>query len=145
MPEMQQQVLHHKFYQAQLLGWPFPNCLTLKVYAEVENSNLCINIERMQNCRDYLYDSFRKDGWNTSKPEGGFYMLVQVPRDLFVDEQDMLDELLEEGILVLPGSIMAIERWTRLSLTASDEMAHFAIKSFCKVHSKCSTDKSVMS
>ena len=72
-------------------------------------------------------------------------MLVLVPRDLFMDEQDMLDELLEEGILVLPGSILAIKGWICHSSSASDEMVHFAIKAFCKVHSKHSADISVMS
>jgi aspartate/methionine/tyrosine aminotransferase len=136
MPKASRLTLRDRLFRAQILGWSFPNTTTARAYAEVEGANVKIDIERMQNRRDRLYNSLTENGWNAVKPDGGFYMLVEVPKDLFKDESDLLESLLEERILVLPGSIMDIDGWIRLSLTASDRMADFAIEGFRRLRCK---------
>jgi len=137
MPESCRKILRDKLFRAQLLSYSFPNGTTAQAYAEIEAANLRIDTNQMKERRDQLYVSLTKLGWNVVKPEGTFYMLVQVPNDLFEDEDDLVQLLAkEERVLVLHGSVMDIPGWIRLSLTASNEMVDFCIRAFEHVDAK---------
>ena len=137
MPESGRLLLRSKIFRAQLLGWSFPNATTGQAYAEIEATNLVIDIKQMKLRRDSIYNSLVRHGWNAIKPAGSFYMLVQVPEELFTSEDDLVNALAEEErVLVLHGSIMDIPGWIRLSLTASDEMADFCIRAFARIRDK---------
>ena len=128
-------VLRDRFNRTQLLGWSFPNNTTAGAYAEVEAANLTIDVAEMQARRDRIYSALTEDGWTVTKPEGSFYMLIQVP-DVFDDEEDLLTALREENVFAVPGTIMDIAGWIRISLTASDESAEFALDAFHRIRMK---------
>ena len=66
-------------------------------------------------------------GYETTNPEGTFYVLVRCPTD---DDQAFAEELAANDVLVLPGTIVELPGWIRVSLTASDEMVEQAIPAF---------------
>ena len=54
-----------------------------------------------------------------SMPEGTFYLMVRSPLE---DDWAFVDLLAEHDILAMPGTIVEMPGYFRLSLTASDEM-----------------------
>ena len=66
-----------------------------------------------------LVGALREMGYETTNPEGTFYVLAQAPID---DDMAFGELLAEHGVLVLPGTVVEAPGWFRISLTASDEM-----------------------
>jgi aspartate aminotransferase len=106
-------------------GYAFADALMQHSTADLEN--VSIDIPRMQARRDRLVGALRAMGYQTTNPEGTFYVLVRCPTE---DDQAFADALADENVLVLPGTIVELPGWARLSLTASDEMVEQALPAF---------------
>jgi aspartate aminotransferase len=66
-------------------------------------------------------------GYETTMPEGTFYAMARSP---IADDVAFADLLANHGALVLPGSVVEVPGWFRISLTASDEMVEDGLRSF---------------
>lgn len=139
MPQSERSVLRSAIDRVRMIHWAFPNNVVARAYAEIENSNVCIDLEAMQKRRDMLCDELTAAGWNLIKPQGSFYMLVQVPPGLFSSDEELATALLGERVIALPGSMMDIPGWVRLSLTASDQMVEYAVGVFRRLMSQTSS------
>ncbi len=106
-------------------GWSFPNAVLQHALGDLES--ITIDTERLQARRDRLVTALREMGYVTNIPEGTFYILVEspLPRD-----EDFTDILTDYGIFCIPGTIMELPGYFRLSLTASDEMIDRALPGF---------------
>jgi aspartate aminotransferase len=60
-------------------------------------------------------------------PEGTFYVMARAPIE---DDEAFAATLADEGVLVLPGSVVEVPGWFRISLTASDEMVERGLPGF---------------
>jgi aspartate aminotransferase len=69
----------------------------------------------------------RTMGYETTMPEGTFYVMVRGPIE---DDVAFCATLAENDVLVLPGSIVEVPGWFRVSLTASDEMVERGLPGF---------------
>jgi aspartate aminotransferase len=112
-------------------GFAFPNALLQHSLAEIEG--LSIDIAALQRRRDRLVPALRELGYETTFPEGTFYVLVRAPRD---EEAAFVDRLADRSTFVLPGTLVELPSWVRLSLTASDDMVERGIKAFSEARSK---------
>ena len=63
-------------------------------------------------------------------PAGTFYIMVRSPID---DDIAFSERLAERDVLVLPGTIVELPGWFRLSLTANDEMVEQALPNFASI------------
>jgi aspartate aminotransferase len=106
-------------------GWAFPNAVLQYALADIDK--LVIDLARLQRRRDLLVGELRRMGYETTLPDGAVYVLVRSP---WADDGAFVRLLAEYGILCLPGSVMDIPGWLRLSLTASDEMVQRSLPSF---------------
>ena len=106
-------------------GYAFADALMQHSTADLED--VSIDIPRMQARRDRLVGALRAVGYETTNPEGTFYILVRCPTD---DDQAFAEKLAANDVLVLPGTIVELPGWIRVSLTASDEMVEQAIPVF---------------
>ena len=106
-------------------GYAFADALMQHSTAELED--VSIDIPRMQARRDRLVGALRAMGYQTTNPEGTFYILVRCPIE---DDQAFAEQLAANDVLVLPGTIVELPGWIRVSLTASDEMIEQAIPVF---------------
>ena len=106
-------------------GYAFADALMQHSTADLEN--VSIDIPRMQARRDRLVGALRAMGYQTTNPEGTFYVLVRCPTE---DDQAFAEALADDNVLVLPGTIVELPGWARLSLTASDEMVEQALPAF---------------
>jgi aspartate aminotransferase len=106
-------------------GFAFPNALLQHALADLEK--LSIDINAIERRRDRLVPALRDIGYECTMPEGTFYAMARSPID---DDVAFSDILARHRVLVLPGSIVEVPGWFRISLTASDEMVENGIPRF---------------
>ncbi len=106
-------------------GYAFPNALLQHALADLER--LSIDIGALQRRRDRLVPALRDLGYDASLPEGTFYTMARSP---IPDDAAFSEILARHGVLVLPGSVVELPGWFRISLTASDDMVETSIPRF---------------
>jgi aspartate aminotransferase len=106
-------------------GYAFPNALMQHALADLER--LSIDVDALERRRDRLVPALREMGYEATMPEGTFYTMARSP---IPDDVAFTDLLARNRVLVLPGSIVEVPGWFRISLTASDEMVEAAIPRF---------------
>jgi aspartate aminotransferase len=105
-----------------LTGWAFPNA-TLQ-YAVGELDRVCVDLSVLQRRRDRVVSALKTAGYEVHSPEGTFYLL---PRSPWSDDAAFTRHLRERDVLVLPGYLVELPGYFRISLTASDAMVEKAI------------------
>jgi aspartate aminotransferase len=88
---------------------------------------LSIDIAALERRRDRLVPALREMGYETTLPEGTFYVMARAP---LADDQTFARILNWHKVLVLPGSIVELPGWFRISLTASDDMVERGLLGF---------------
>jgi len=106
-------------------GFSFPNALLQHAIEDLERLSIDVGVLELR--RDRMVGALRGLGYETTLPEGTFYIMARSP----IDDDVAFGELLaEEDILVLPGSVVEVPGWFRISLTASDEMVESSLSGF---------------
>ena len=113
------------FVQQLATGYAFPNALMQHALPDLEE--MSIDIGALQRRRDRLVPALREMGYEASMPEGTFYTMARAPID---DDVAFAEILARHRVLVLPGTIVEVPGWFRISLTASDEMVDAGIPRF---------------
>lgn len=122
----QRDELRHAIFVTQLaLGWTFPNAVLQ--YALPDLLGLSIDVGHLQRKRDRLVGSLRAQGYEVSEPEGTFYLLVKAPWE---DDAAFCDLLAEHDVFCLPGAVLEMPGYFRISLTANDAMIDRALPHF---------------
>jgi aspartate aminotransferase len=124
------------FIQQFSTGYLFPNALLQHALADLEH--LSIDIAALQARRDRLVPALRNLGYEASMPEGTFYTMARSPID---DDVAFADVLARHGVLVLPGTIVEVPGWFRVSLTASDAMVDAGIPRFAAARDEVSAGR----
>jgi len=107
------------------LGWTFPNAVMQ--YAIPQLSQLSIDIASLERRRNRLYRALTDMGYDVMLPEGTFYLNVLSPLD---DAEAFVDLLAQEDVFCLPGKVMQMPGYIRLSLTANDSMVEESLPRF---------------
>ena len=106
-------------------GYAYPNALLQHALADLEK--LSIDIGALERRRDRLVPALRELGYEASMPEGTFYTMARSP---IPDDRAFADILARHRVLVLPGTVVEVPGWFRISLTASDGMVEDGIPRF---------------
>lgn len=118
--------LREAIFIAQLAsGYSFPNALLQHAIEDLER--LSIDVIALERRRDRVVGGLRSIGYQTTNPEGTFYVMARAPVD---DDRAFAARLADHGVLVLPGSVVEVPGWFRISLTASDEMVDRGLPGF---------------
>jgi aspartate aminotransferase len=124
MPEREQ--LRPAIFAAQIVtGFAFPNALLQHALPDLERQS--IDITQLQRKRDRLVAALREIGYELQAPEGTFYLLVRSP---YEDDLRFTDLLATHDIFCLPGTIVELPGYFRISLTANDIMIDRALPGF---------------
>jgi aspartate aminotransferase len=119
-------------FVAQLAtGYAFPNALLQHAIEDLDR--LIIDIPAMQRRRDRLVGALREIGYETTMPEGTFYVMARAP---IADDVAFSDLLAKHRVLVLPGAVVEVPGWFRISLTATDEMVERGIPGFAAAYAE---------
>ena len=106
-------------------GFAFPNALLQYAVADLEE--LVIDLDHLQAKRDRMVPALREMGYGLHVPESTFYLL---PRSPIPDDLVFTEILARRDVFVLPGSLVELPGYFRISLTASDEMIDRALPKF---------------
>ena len=106
-------------------GYAFPNALLQHAIEDLER--LSIDIGVLERRRDRMVPALNALGYEATTPEGTFYVMARSP---IADDVAFSDRLAEQGALVLPGTVVEVPGWFRISLTASEEMVERGLRSF---------------
>jgi len=132
MPD--REAFNRSVFVAQLAtGYAFPNALLQHSIEDLEG--MSIDVAAMQRRRDRLVRALREIGYETTMPEGTFYVMARAPID---DDVAFTDLLARQRVLVLPGTVVEVPGWFRISLTASDEMVERGIPGFAAAFAEAS-------
>ncbi len=108
-------------------GYAFPNALLQHALGDLEK--VSIDIPHLQHRRDRLVEALHEAGYEVHNPQGTFYLLPHSP---WADDWAFVELLADYGILALPGQVVEMPGYFRLSLTASDAMLDRAIPGFAR-------------
>lgn len=132
MPDRQR--LRDDVFVAQFAtGFAFPNADLQHAIEDIEK--VSIDVPALQRRRDRLVPALRDMGYETTMPEGTFYIMARAPID---DDLRFAEMLNRQKVLVLPGSIVELPGWFRISLTASDEMVDRGLAGFAAAMAEAS-------
>lgn len=98
-------------------------------YALPEIDGLLISVAAIQRRRDRMVAALREQGYQLHSPEATFYLLPQAPQ---ADDRAFCALLAEQGIAVLPGHVIELPGYFRISLTATDEMVERSLPIFAQ-------------
>lgn len=124
MPE-REQVRLPLFMAKVFSGLAIPNSLLMHAIEDIEELSLDLN--QLQQRRDHLIAALRAIGYTVHVPEGTFYLL---PRSPLADDWAFFELLADQNIYCLPGTVVDLPGYFRLSLTANDAMIERAIPGF---------------
>ena len=96
----------------RILGYINAPAIWQWVIAEV--SDLKIDPHPYQEKRDLLWEGLTRFGYEVTKPQGTFYMFPRAP---ISDDLAFVRDLMDEGIMAVPGSGFGRAGYFRLSLT----------------------------
>jgi aspartate aminotransferase len=113
------------FVQQLAAGWGFPNALLQHAISDIEG--VSIDIDALQARRDRMVPVLREMGYEVTNPQGTFYLMARSPDP---DDLAFSSRLADLGALVLPGTIVELPGWFRISLTASDQMVEDGLRAF---------------
>ncbi len=109
----------------QFSGYGVPDAVLQHAMPDLEP--LCIDLAQLQVRRDTLVRNLRQQGFEVHVPEGTFYLL---PRSPIPDDAAFADVLAAHDVFVLPGRIIEMPGYFRISLTGTDEMVERSIPRF---------------
>lgn len=92
--------------------------------------HLCIDLVALERRRDRLIPVLEEHGYQPTTPEGTFYIMARSPEP---DDEAFAARMAEDQLFVLPGSVVRMPGWFRISLTASDAMVDEATRRFARV------------
>ncbi len=113
------------FIEQASTGYAWPNALLQPALGDLET--LSIDIGALQRRRDRLVPALRDLGYEASLPEGTFYTMARSP---IPDDVAFAEILARHRVLILPGTVVEVRGWFRVSLTASDQMVEDGIPRF---------------
>jgi len=125
------------FVQQIAAGYAWPNALLQHALADLEK--LTVDVDALERRRDRLVPALREMGYDASMPEGTFYTMARSP---IPDDAAFADTLARHRVLVLPGSVVEVPGWFRVSLTASDDMVEAGIPRFAAAWQEATSSRS---
>jgi aspartate aminotransferase len=98
-------------------------------YALPDIDGLLIDIAAIQRRRDRMVAELRGQGYQVHLPEAAFYLLPRAP---VADDRAFCTLLAEQGVVVLPGHVIELPGYFRISLTATDEVVEQSLPIFAR-------------
>src|SRR5262249_10641124 len=96
-------------------------------YALPDIEHITLDVQRLQRRRDRMLGALRGMGYQVHTPEATFYLLPRCPS---ADDWTFARALAREKVLILPGQVVEMPGYFRISLTATDDMVERSLRVF---------------
>jgi aspartate aminotransferase len=106
-------------------GNAMPDAIMQYALADIER--ITLDLRRLQRRRDQMLGALWSMGYDVRTPEATFYLLPRCPGP---DDWAFARALAREKVLVLPGQVVELPGYFRISLTATDEMVERSLPVF---------------
>src|SRR5215216_1056976 len=116
------------------VGYAFPNAVMQYALPELEQQ--AFDVARLERRRDLMVDALAGMGYQVHRPEGTFYLF---PRSPIPDDEAFTHLLVEQGILVLPGTLFETPGFFRICLTATEETCERSLPGFAAALTRAAT------
>ena len=132
-PEMdEREQLRAIIWSSQILcGWAMSSALMQHALRKIDSLSLDMNV--LQRRRDQFVNGLRECGYDVHTPEGTFYVTPKTPIE---DDARFVALLAEEGVFCLPGHVVQMPGYLRITVTANDEMIERALPKFAAVRER---------
>lgn len=107
------------------MGYAVPSVVLQWALPDLEQ--ITIDIGHLQAKRDRMVGALREMGYELGVPEGTFYLL---PRSPIPDDLLFTEMLAVHDVFVLPGALVELPGYFRISLTANDQMIQRSLAGF---------------
>jgi aspartate aminotransferase len=114
--------------QLTIGGNGVPNAVLQRALGDLEK--LSVDVKALQRRRDRMIESLRASGYDVHSPEGTFYLL---PRSPIEDDMAFTEQLAKDKVFILPGTLVEMPGWFRISITGNDDMVERALPVFERV------------
>ncbi len=111
--------------QLTIGGHGVPNAALQRALGDLEK--LSVDVKALQRRRDRMVESLRASGYDVHTPEGTFYLL---PRSPIEDDIAFTEQLASDKVFILPGALVEMPGWFRISITGNDDMVERALPIF---------------
>lgn len=115
----------------RILGYVNAPALMQRTIAELQGESVDIDLYKIK--RDMLAGGLGEMGYEFRIPEGTFYLLVKAPGG---DDMKMVDLLLKEKILVVPGRGFGIPEYFRIAFCVDESVIAGAMDGFQRAAEK---------
>ncbi len=115
----------------RILGYVNAPALMQRTIADLQG--VSVNINLYKNKRDMLVSGLKEMGYRFRIPEGTFYLLVEAPGG---DDLKIMELLLKEKILVVPGRGFAVPGYFRIAYCVEDRVITGAMPGFKRAAEK---------
>ncbi len=115
----------------RILGYVNAPALMQRTIAELQGESVDIGLYKKK--RDMLAEGLKEMGYEFRLPEGTFYLLVKAPGG---DDMKMVDLLLQERILVVPGRGFGIPSYFRIAFCVDEHVITGAMAGFKRAAEK---------
>jgi aspartate aminotransferase len=137
MPSTDKQALQSSLFATQMaLGWCFPNAVMQ--YALPDLEGLSIDIPVLSAKRARMTEALERAGYEVLRPEGTFYLFCKYPGG---GGEQYWDALADRDVFVMPGRVMDVPDYFRISLTASEPMIERSLPVFAEVAQAIQTER----
>jgi aspartate aminotransferase len=111
--------------QLTIGGNGVPNAVLQRALGDLEE--LSVDVKALQRRRDRMVESLQASGYDVHTPEGTFYLL---PRSPIEDDVAFTEQLAKDKVFILPGALVEMPGWFRISITGNDDMVERALPIF---------------
>ena len=115
----------------RILGYVNAPALMQRTIAELQGVSVDINLYKKK--RDMLAGGLKEMGYEFRIPEGTFYLLVKAPGG---DDMKMVDLLLQEKILTVPGRGFGVPEYFRIAFCVDENVISGAMDGFRRAAEK---------
>jgi aspartate aminotransferase len=123
-PEAMRKALFHVLISS---GLAVPDAVMQ--YALPDIDGLIIDVAAIQRRRDRMVTGLREQGYQLHSPQATFYLLPRAP---IANDRAFCALLAEQGVAVLPGHVVELPGYFRISLTVTDQMVERSLPIFAR-------------
>lgn len=106
-------------------------------YAMPDIDGLLIDMAALQRRRDRMVAALREQGYEVHNPEATFYLMPRAPMD---DDRTFCALLAEQGVAVLPGYVIELPGYFRISLTVPEAAVERSLPIFARAIEQARSD-----